>query len=194
MLFSSLLHPLRCKSIEVPCPSFPWSFRKYEGNLKNTKDFSCLANPQKPWEISRKHSKIPTNFTARRTSRKQKHQKKEGQGRVKSVTRYTPQSEIAATNFHNLGGSLDEELGEMFWPLSCFICCAECPTKVSPQTPPNLLLHVLYIKYLISYLHELLELEGHKRVRFQEAQLKAGYREQWPLCVMCSAASLRIVN
>ena len=32
---------------------------------------------------------------------------------------------------------------EISWASLCFICCAERPTKMSPQIPPNLLLHVL---------------------------------------------------
>ena len=40
-----------------------------------------------------------------------------------------PQSETAATHFYDSGGSLGEELGdelgEIFWAFSCFICCAE---------------------------------------------------------------------
>ena len=40
-----------------------------------------------------------------------------------------PQSEIAATNFYDSGGSLGEELdeilGEIFCAFSCFNCCTE---------------------------------------------------------------------
>ena len=38
-------------------PSFPRSFRKHQGSLKNTKDFSHRANPQKPCKTSRNFSK-----------------------------------------------------------------------------------------------------------------------------------------
>ena len=38
---------------------------------------------------------------------------------------------------------LGEILDEFFWAFSCFMRCAERPTKISPQTPPNLSLHVL---------------------------------------------------
>ena len=34
-------------------------------------------------------------------------------------------------------------MGEIFWAFSCFICCAERPTKTSPQIPPSLSLNVL---------------------------------------------------
>ena len=33
---------------------------------------------------------------------------------------------------------LGEILDEHFWVFSCFMCCAERPTKFSPQIPPNL--------------------------------------------------------
>ena len=46
-----------------------------------------------------------------------------------TVTPDFPQSEIAATNFYDSGGSLGkelgEELGEIFCTFSRFICCAE---------------------------------------------------------------------
>ena len=42
-----------------------------------------------------------------------------------------------------LGEKLGEMLDEIFWVFSCFMCCAERPTKISPQIPPNLSLHVL---------------------------------------------------
>ena len=45
------------------------------------------------------------------------------------ITPDFPQSEIAATNFYDLGRSLGEELGEelgeIFCTLSCFVCCTE---------------------------------------------------------------------
>ena len=44
----------------------------------------------------------------------------------------------------SLGEELGEILDEIFWAFSCFICCAEGSTKISPQTPPDLSsLHVL---------------------------------------------------
>ena len=65
-----------------PCPSFPWGLLFVEStneNLKNTNDFEVfLANPLK---ISRKHSKRPRNFAARKAPKKQKHQGKEGEPR-----------------------------------------------------------------------------------------------------------------
>ena len=42
-----------------------------------------------------------------------------------------------------LGEEWGEILYETFWVFSCFMCCAERPTKISPQIPPNLSLHVL---------------------------------------------------
>ena len=45
------------------------------------------------------------------------------------LTPDSPQSEIAATNFDDSGGSLGEELGEELGEISCafscFICCTE---------------------------------------------------------------------
>ena len=38
---------------------------------------------------------------------------------------------------------MGEILDEILRAFSCFICCAERPTKISPQIPPNLSLHVL---------------------------------------------------
>ena len=63
-----------------PCPSFPWSFRKHQGKPQKHQGFFHCANPQKPCKINRKHSKRPRKFPGTKTSRKQKHQGKEGQG------------------------------------------------------------------------------------------------------------------
>ena len=67
------------------------------------------------------------------------------------ITPDFPQSEIAATNFYDSGGSLGEELGEelgeIFCAFLCLICCTEWMThKSSPKIPPNLSLHVLWLK------------------------------------------------
>ena len=42
-----------------------------------------------------------------------------------------------------LGEELGEILDEIFWAFSCFMCCAERPTEISPKLPPNLSLRVL---------------------------------------------------
>ena len=42
-----------------------------------------------------------------------------------------------------LGEKLGEVLDELFWAFSCLIHCTARPTKISPQIPPNLSLHVL---------------------------------------------------
>ena len=62
-----------------------------------------------------------------------------------------PQSEIVATNFYDWAKSwakswakkLGEISDEIFWTFSRFIRRAERPTKISPQIPPSLSLHVL---------------------------------------------------
>ena len=63
----SLLCCLGVNLGKKPSPFFPWFFRKHhKENIKNTKDFSHRANPQKSCKISRKHSKRPRKFPGRK--------------------------------------------------------------------------------------------------------------------------------
>ena len=77
-----------------------------------------------------------------------------------------PQSEIAATNFYDSGGSLGEELGEelgeIFWAFSCFVCCTEWPTNLLPKFLP--IYHTMSCDWneKKSHLRELLGLGGRK--------------------------------
>ena len=71
------------KKDKKPCPSFPWSFRKYQGKPQKHQGFFWPCEPLKTLKRSTKHSKRPRIFAARKTPRKQKDQGKEGQGRTK---------------------------------------------------------------------------------------------------------------
>ena len=42
-----------------PCPSFPWSFQKYQGKPQKHQGSFSPHEPLKPWKISRKHPKRP---------------------------------------------------------------------------------------------------------------------------------------
>ena len=57
-----------------PCPSFPWSLRRYQGKSQKRQGFLSPCDPVKPWKISRKHPKRPRNVIARKVPTKQKHQ------------------------------------------------------------------------------------------------------------------------
>ena len=50
-------------SAPPPCPSFPWSFWKYQGKPQKHQGFISPREPLKPWKISRKHPKRPRNFS-----------------------------------------------------------------------------------------------------------------------------------
>ena len=64
----------------LPCPSFPWFFGFIKENLKITKDFLSLPNPQNPWKRQRKHQNCQGNSSSRIYQGNQKNQGKEGLG------------------------------------------------------------------------------------------------------------------
>ena len=74
-------------SVLDPVLLFLGLFENTKGNLKNTKDFSHLANPWKPWKISRKHPERPRNFAASKNTKETKTPRKRRTGEALHITR-----------------------------------------------------------------------------------------------------------
>ena len=60
-----------------PCPSFPWSFRKYQGKPPKHQGFFSPCEPLKTLKKSRQHSKRPRNFASKKNTKETKKNTKE---------------------------------------------------------------------------------------------------------------------
>ena len=109
-----------------------WIFIKE--NLKITKDFLSLPNPQTPWERQRKDQNNQGSSSGRIYQGNLKKQGKEGLGSFRADSIYCV---IVAQRSGNLLGSKIPATESSWWTCSQAFCCPCPPSSRGPQNPEN---------------------------------------------------------